>query len=198
MVTTDSDCPSGYEHAFEYNWPGTSFGCYCEPSENITFVLEGYCTPSLIQLNCRNIESKEEISTHYWENSSNICVQRSEVSMLTEEKYDESKHKICSSSNGLVIMPNGENCPYVNVTFVEPTLETYKATIEDGTILMSPLYGIFNATSPYSFYNYPISDFKVSEYEFCLISEDSGLHPDHSDFLLLNIERGCAETGNLS
>ena len=179
-VTTTADCPAGYEHAFNYEWPGTSFGCYCEVTVNITFVLEGYCTPALIQKNCHNMESNDAVSTHYWKNQSNICVKRSSVSMYTEEKYDENIHKICGSSQSLVIMPNNEDCPFVNLTIAPPTLESNTVLIENGTILSNPLYGIFNATSPYSFYTYPINDFKVSEYEFCLISEDTGIDPGHS------------------
>lgn len=117
--------------------------------------------------------------------------------MTTEEKYDPSKHQICGSSHGLVIMPKGDRCPYVNVTFGQPTIEDNKQLIE-GSLFENPLYGIFNATSPYSFYTYPIENFRVSEHEFCLIEEDTGLNPDHSDFILLNIERGCAQVGNLS
>jgi hypothetical protein len=61
---------------------------------------------------------------------------------------------------------------------------------------MPTLYGAFDSTSPYSFYSYPINRFAVSEYEFCLIDTDSGLSPEHDDYVLLNNYRGCSETGN--
>lgn len=79
-VVSGSSCPSGYEHAVDYFWPGTGFGCFCQPSVNSSFVLEGYCTPLLIQSQCRNIPSQEERNVHFWKNSSNICVKRSKVS----------------------------------------------------------------------------------------------------------------------
>lgn len=52
----------------------------------------------------------------------------------------------------------------MNVTFNEPTVENNKKVIEDGVIFENAFYGIYNATSPYSFYTYPIHDFMVSEY----------------------------------
>lgn len=58
------------------------------------------------------------------------------------------------------------------------------------------LYASFDSTSAYSFYSYPIVNFKVEEYQFCLIDTDQGIDPDHSDYLLLNNYRGCAQVGN--
>ena len=55
IITSNPQCPSGFEHAISYHWSGTNFGCYCKTAQNITFVLSGYCTPTLIQQNCRNI-----------------------------------------------------------------------------------------------------------------------------------------------
>ena len=60
------------------------------------------------------------------------------------------------------------------------------------------MYAAFNATSPYSFYSYPVSKFRVSEYQFCLMDEDTGIDPDHSDFILFNTERGCVQEGNFT
>lgn len=73
-------CPVGYEHAFTFNWQGTGFGCLCQGGQNTTFVLEAYCSPALIQVNCKNIGSQDESWTHYWKNNSNICIKRSSVS----------------------------------------------------------------------------------------------------------------------
>ena len=39
-------------------------------------------------------------------------------------------------------------------------------------------------------------EFEVSEHEFCLIEEDSGLSPEHMEFVLLNYERGCEDEGS--
>lgn len=83
IVTDSTDCPSSYDHAFNFNWPGTGYGCYCEADKNHTFVLEGYCSPSLIQFNCTNILSRKEISASIWKNASNICVKRTSVSFAT-------------------------------------------------------------------------------------------------------------------
>lgn len=121
QVTTDRECPNNYEHAFSFNWPGTGFGCYCEADKNNSFVLEGYCSPSLIQSNCTNIGSQAERDAHYWRNGSNICIRRSTVSFANEEKYDGS-NKICGSSDSLVIVPTGAACPIVNLTVGIPTL----------------------------------------------------------------------------
>ena len=54
-----TSCPSGYENAINYNWPGSSFGCYCAPSVNLSFVLEGYCSPGLIQDGCLNLKNQD-------------------------------------------------------------------------------------------------------------------------------------------
>ena len=48
-VVPETTCPTGYEYAVNFDWPGTGFGCYCQPNVNSSFVLEGYCTPLLIQ-----------------------------------------------------------------------------------------------------------------------------------------------------
>lgn len=56
-ITNNASCPSGYEDAFEYYWPGTSYGCYCPVDANSSFVLEGYCSAKLIQSKCVNIKS---------------------------------------------------------------------------------------------------------------------------------------------
>ena len=58
LITSSAACPRDYEHAFTYQWRGTGFGCYCESSANTSFVLEGYCSPALIQSNCTNIGSQ--------------------------------------------------------------------------------------------------------------------------------------------
>jgi hypothetical protein len=60
------------------------------------------------------------------------------------------------------------------------------------------IYAVFNSTSPYSFYSYPITSFKVSEYQFCLIDSDTGIDPNHADFVLINTYSGCMEPGNYS
>ena len=67
-------------------------------------MLVGYCTPSLIQQNCRNIEREDSFTTSYWRNASNFCIKRSATSFASEQKYDGS-NKICGSSNSLVIVP---------------------------------------------------------------------------------------------
>ena len=121
MVTDQTSCPSNYEHAFQFNWPGTGFGCYCEADKNHTFVLEGYCSPALIQANCTNIASQSAKTAYYWKNNSNICVRRSSVSFATQEQYD-GKNKICGSSDSLVIMPSNSPCPIVNLSLTLPNL----------------------------------------------------------------------------
>ena len=96
-------------------------------------------------------------------------------------------------------MPQGTQCPFVNLRLNFSNLEENQVLIADADqVYNKELYGVFNATSPYSFYNYPISQFMVSEYRFCLINEDSGIDPDHTDFILLTKERGCAQEGNFT
>lgn len=58
------------------------------------------------------------------------------------------------------------------------------------------MYATFNSTSPYSFYSYPVIKFDVQEHEFCQMDLDLGISPSHSDYILLNIQRGCASQGN--
>lgn len=64
--------------------------------------------------------------------------------------------------------------------------------------MLNPLYVSYNSTSPYSFYSYPFIKFTVSEDMFCQMELDTGITPDHSDFVLLNTMRGCATKGNYS
>lgn len=194
MKVLTSACPAGYTNAFNFTWPGTSFGCFCQVDVNSSFVIEGYCSPKLIQSSCHNIESKSPIYSSIWKNSSNLCIKRSTTSFNTEEKYN-GNNKVCGNSRSLTIMPSSEPCPYVNVTFAIPSLEDHYLPISDPAIVLPSLYATFNATSPYSFYSYPVSKFAVSEYEFCLIDEDSGLTPDRVEFVLLNQKRGCADAG---
>ena len=59
-------------------------------------------------------------------------------------------------------MPTTEYCPLVNATFSVPTLEDHYLRLSDTGAKLNPFYGTFNATSPYSFYSYPISKFTVS------------------------------------
>ena len=91
-------------------------------------------------------------------------------------------------------MPQGSPCPFVNITSSYTNLEDNQVLISDvDQVYDKVLLGVFNATSPYSFYNYPVSQFTVSEYNFCLINEDTGIDPDHRDFILLTKNRGCAQ-----
>lgn len=166
-------------------------------TQNTSFVLEGLCEPALIQENCTNIVSEDPRSAHYWSNNSNICIRRSSVSFATEKKYDES-NKLCGSSSSLVVVDKSEPCPLVNLTGMIPTLEDHYRVVLDDDQVLNTFYVTYNATSPYSFYSYPLSKMVVSEHEFCLIDDDSGLSPDHSEFILLNSERGCEETGNVT
>ena len=47
--STTSSCPSGYEHAVNFEWSGSSIGCFCDMTGGESdVVLSGYCTPSLI------------------------------------------------------------------------------------------------------------------------------------------------------
>lgn len=92
-------------------------------------------------------------------------------------------------------MPSGSTCPYVNISFTSFPLEDHQSTVNDPLSMLSPLYVSYNSTSPYSFYSYPFIKFSVSEYEFCEMDQDTGIDPLHSDFVLLNIQRGCARTG---
>ena len=122
----------------------------------------------------------------------NICLRRSSVSFANENSYDSTgSNKICGSSSSLVIIPTSEPCPYVNVSYSNFELENNTLVINDPESLLPALNALFNSTSPFSFYTYPIIKFKVSEFEFCLMDEDSGLDLDHSDFILLSETRGC-------
>lgn len=192
-----SSCPAGFEDAVNFEWTGTTFGCLCELSANLSFALSGFCSPGLIQQSCSNMAQKPSIFAHNWLKEGRICIKRSSVSFATEAKYDGS-NIICGSSQSLVIMPTGENCPLVNISFTAFSLEDNYFTVLNSAPLMKTLYAAFNSTSPYSFYTYPIGKLVVSEYEFCQIDTDTGLDPQHSDFVLLKYARGCAKAGNYS
>ena len=135
---------------------------------------------------------------HNWANKSRLCIQRSSVSFANEQKYDNSTNELCGGSQSLVVVPSGSACPLVNISFTMFTLEDHYSVAEDNASLLSPLYYSFNSTSPYSFYSYPVAKMAVSEYEFCLMDEDTGIDTNHSDYVLLNTARGCAEKGNYS
>ena len=90
-------------------------------------------------------------------------MRRSTTSFSSEQKYDGT-NQICGSSKSLIIMPSTEPCPFVNVTFSIPELEDHYSLLSDSGNLLSRFYASFNATSPYSFYSYPVSKFTVSEY----------------------------------
>ena len=162
---------------------------------NLTFVLSGYCSPGLIQDGCSNMRSQSAFTAYNWVNKGMLCLKRSSVSFSNEQKYDGT-NKICGSSQSLVIVPLSEPCPFVNISFSAFSLEDNYVTVTDSATYLKTMYASFNSTSPYSFYSYPIANFAASEYEFCQIYQDSGLDPDHSDFLLLNYPRGCAGKGN--
>ena len=130
-----------------------------------------------------------------WNNYGLICIKRSTVSFLTEQRYSGSNKK-CGSSQSLVIMPTLEPCPYVNISFSNFTLEDHVSTATNSLSILPTMYLSFNSTSPYSFYSYPAIKFAVSEYQFCQMDQDSGLTPNHSDFVLLNYARGCGREGN--
>lgn len=102
-------------------------------------------------------------TAHFWKNASNICVQRSSVSFLTEQKYN-GQNKICGSSSSLIIVPNNEACPIVNISFTAFALENHTFTATDTENKLNTLHLVYNSTSPYSFYAYPVSKFAVSEY----------------------------------
>lgn len=95
-------------------------------------------------------------------------------------------------------MPTSEPCPFVNMSFTSFALEDHQVTVNDPNHMLNPLYVSYNSTSPYSFYSYPFIKFTVSEDMFCQMDQDTGINPDHSDFVLLNILRGCATKGNYS
>ena len=99
-----TNCPSGYESAINYKWPGSSFGCYCNPSANLSFVLEGYCSPGLIQDGCLNLQNQNSFTANNWLNYSRPCIKRSPVSFFNEERYSGS-NKLCGSSQSLVVVP---------------------------------------------------------------------------------------------
>lgn len=111
-----SVCPLGYETAVNFSWPGTSFGCYCSPSANLSFVLEGSCSPGLIQAGCQNLFAAGNFTVHNWANSGLICLKRSTVSFANEQRYNGA-NKICGSSQSLVIVGANDPCPFVNVSF---------------------------------------------------------------------------------
>lgn len=134
-------------------------------------------------------------NANWWKNGSLLCVKRSTVSFYNEQKYDGT-NQICGSSQSLVIVPMGQPCPLVNISFTAFTLEDHMVTLSNTNMSLPNMYASYNSTSPYSFYTYPVSKFAVSEYEFCEMDIDTGLDPSHSDFILLNIQRGCAFPGN--
>lgn len=103
-ATASPECPNGYEHAINYVWRGTGFGCLCSSGQNTTFVLEAYCSPALIQANCTNVASQPPSVSNFWSNNSNICIKRSSVSFGNEKKFD-STNKLCGSSQSLVVVP---------------------------------------------------------------------------------------------
>jgi hypothetical protein len=160
-------------------------------------VLSGYCSPGLIQQSCSNMRTQTAFASHNWLNAGRLCLKRSSVSFANEQKYDGS-NQICGSSQSLVIVPAGEPCPYVNISFSAFALEDHQNVATGSTQFLKTLFASYNSTSPYSFYSYPITKFAVSEYQFCQMDADSGLNPAHSDFVLLNYARGCAREGNYS
>ena len=98
----------------------------------------------------------------------------------------------------MVVVPTAESCPYVNMSFTLFALEDHYSTLTDNESVLNTLYASFNSTSPYSFYSYPMIKFAVEEFEFCQMDQDMGISPSHSDYILLNIQRGCADRGNFT
>lgn len=141
------------------------------------------------------MQQQSAMNASMWKNNSNICILRSPVSFFTEGKYDGT-NKLCGSSQSVIVLPTSEPCPFVNISYANFTLEDHVSVVTDTPSVLSPLYVSYNSTSPYSFYSYPISKFTVSEYYFCLMDQDTGIDPTHSDFILLNSQRGCASSGN--
>ena len=145
-----------------------------------------------------NLQNRDQFTSNNWLNYSRICVQRSPVSLYNEERYNGASNKLCGSSQSLVVMPTAASCPFVNISFSLFPLEDHYSTVNDTDGVLNSLYVAFNSTSPYSFYSYPIIKFAVQEYDFCQMDQDLGINPAHSDFILLNVERGCAASGNFT
>ena len=181
-----TSCPTDYEPALNYTWPGSSFGCFCNTSVNLSFVIEGYCSPGLIQEGCLNINNKDSFTVNNWANTSLICLKRSSVSFANEQRYN-GNNKLCGSSQSLVVVPQSESCPYVNISFTQFALEDHMVVVNDPNTMLEKLYASYNSTSPYSFYAYPVVKFAVSEYEFCQMDQDLGVNPGHSDYVLLSV-----------
>lgn len=140
-----------------------------------------------------NVPSQNSTTASIWRNSSRLCLKRSVVSLYNEPSLG-SQTKICGKSNSLVVVPVTEHCPFVNVSFTAFALESNMMTISSSQL--RDFYAAFDSTSAYSFYSYPLVDFMVDEYQFCLINTDQGIDPYHSDYVLLNNYRGCADVGN--
>ena len=96
-----------------------------------------------------------------WKNSSNICLKRSDVSFKNEERY-ASGMKLCGNSESLVVVPENDPCPLVNITEDVPSLDEHYRLLVDADNILESYYGTFNATSPYTFEAYPISKMAVS------------------------------------
>ena len=84
MNGSATKCPANYEPAFSYSWPGSNFGCYCNPSSNLSFLLEGYCSPDFIQSGCQNLMNQLPFTVSNWGNYGLLCLKRSTVSFYNE------------------------------------------------------------------------------------------------------------------
>jgi hypothetical protein len=66
-----------------------------------------------------------------------------------------------------------EPCPYVNISFSQFSLEDNFVVVTNSASKLKAKYAHFNVP-PYSFSSYLITEFAVSDYQFCQIDQDTG------------------------
>ena len=219
-----TNCPSGYENALSYTWPGTRRGCFCgEINAFARYHYDlyrdmyiGYCTWNMTKAGCKGVGPRPAKPLPYWNEvggkAVKICVRRSKENWLsTAYKSDETckgatNLKKCGTSPDNVFCTNEAQCPINDIKVRSLNLPADNEALSSCTpgnncqvfAQDSSTAKILEYKRGDTFDALPTAQIRINEYGMCKDFNEMCITPGRVPFKLLSVKgANCKGNGNV-
>ncbi|CAD8063708.1 unnamed protein product [Paramecium sonneborni] len=195
-IDNSSQCPKEYENLFEYNWPGTNFGCDCSKilkEKNNQTLFNYMCNETLLNRGCKPLyEIKEKKLNKLNDNSFSkpfiLCSKRRQgVSLRYNFSYCQEQEKtICGSGSFTYCLPKNVDCPISQIGFTQQFNQQQNSQYDKIFKVSNGLYFYYIKNQTLM----PISQIQMTETsQVCKQNSLNNISPNRSDYFLMKIRR---------
>ena len=168
-VTSTNKCPTGYNIAYDFIWPGLNDLCSCPydvDGDQSYFASYGNCSQDQLLLqNCVSSSSINSQNLNIWRNHKKFCMKYGSDTFFSMPLNcgSQSNYKKCGEGETQICVKTTDSCPISNMVVSASGLASNS---QFGAIVLDQ--------SNYLYYQYdqnffPIAYFKISNNYFCAL-----------------------------